>query len=167
VQATAWVRINLAGTADAEDDLDAIQGITAGVRLPKTASVDDARWLVERVRGIPVICSIESKQGLTAAAAIASVAGVETLSLGSRDLTVDLGCEDGWDQLMFARRRLVLACRAAGIRAPVDSVYYAAADPDGRRKAAEAARQLGFSGKSTLWPEQVAAINRAFTTTQA
>jgi citrate lyase beta subunit len=42
-----------------------------------------------------------------------------------------------------------------------------AADPDGLREAAEAACRLGFSGKSTLWPEQVAAINRAFTTTRA
>jgi citrate lyase subunit beta/citryl-CoA lyase len=158
----AWVRINPAGTADAEDDLAAIQGLAAGIRLPKTASADDARWLVERTPGTPVICSIESEQGLLAASAIASVARVATLSLGSKDLTADLACEDRWDELLFARRRLVLACRRAGISAPVDSVYYAATDPEGLREAAEAARRLGFSGKSTLWPQQVDVINEAF-----
>jgi citrate lyase beta subunit len=30
------------------------------------------------------------------------------------------------------------------------------------REAAKAARDLGFSGKSTLWPRQVAAINDEF-----
>jgi citrate lyase subunit beta / citryl-CoA lyase len=158
----AWVRINPAGTTDAQDDLDAVRGLAAGIRLPKTASADDARWLVERARGTPVICSIESEQGLLATSSIASVAGVATLSLGSKDLTADLACEDSWDELLFARRRLVLACRAAGKQAPVDSVYYAAADPDGLREAAEAARSLGFSGKSTLWPEHVGVINEAF-----
>jgi len=33
---------------------------------------------------------------------------------------------------------------------------------DGLRAAAEAALRLGFSGKSTLWPAQVATINDAF-----
>jgi len=158
----AWVRINPAETVDAGDDLDAVDGLAAGIRLPKTASADDARWLVERAPGTPLICSIESEQGLLAAPSIASVAGVATLSLGSKDLTADLACEDSWDELLFARRRLVLACRAAGIQAPVDSVYYAAADRTSLREAAEAACRLGFSGKSTLWPEQVDVINEVF-----
>jgi citrate lyase beta subunit len=108
-----------------------------------------------------VICSIESAQGVAAAPAIAAVPGVWTLSLGGRDLTADLGCEDAWDELLAARSALVAACRSAGRVGPVDSVYYAE-DQDGLRGAAKAARDLGFSGKSTLWPRQVAAINDAF-----
>ena len=158
----AWVRVNPAGTAASEADLAAVRGLAAGLRLPKTSSPDDARWLLDRIAGVPVICSIESAQGVAAAPAIAAVAGVRTLSLGSRDLTADLGCADAWDELLDARSALVAACRAAGIAGPVDSVYYAADDPSGLRSAARAARGLGFSGKSTLWPAQVAAINDAF-----
>ena len=138
----AWVRINPAGTADGEVDLEAVAGLAAGLRLP-------------------IICSIESAEGVLAAPAIAAVPGVWALSLGSRDLTADLGCEDTYDELLSVRRQLVAACRAAGILA-VDSVYYTVADLEGLRGAADAARRLGFSGKSTLWPEQVGVINEAF-----
>jgi citrate lyase subunit beta / citryl-CoA lyase len=158
----AWVRINPAGTAEAEADLEAVRGLAAGLRLPKTGSPDDARWLLDRVPGVPLICSIESKEGVAAAPAIAAVRGVLTLSLGSRDLSADLGCGDAWDELLAARSALIAACRSAGLAGPVDSVYYAVDDPVGLRAAAEAAQQLGFSGKSTLWPAQAAVINEAF-----
>jgi citrate lyase beta subunit len=156
------VRINPAQSDDAFADVDAVRRLASGLRLPKASSADDARWLVERSPGTPVICSIESGEGLHNAAAIASVAGISTLSLGSRDLTAALGCEDTWRDLRDARSRLVSACRSAGIGPPVDSVYYAVEDQAGLREAAEAARRLGFSGKSTLWPEQVPVINAVF-----
>ena len=157
----AWVRISPAGADDAEADLAAIERLAMGIRLPKTRSPDDPRWLLDRAPGVPVICSIESGEGVRASPAIAAVQGVSALSLGSRDLTADLACGDNWDELLPAREQLVGACRSAGIRA-IDSVYYAVEDLDGLREAAEAARRLGFSGKSTLWPEQVALINAAF-----
>jgi citrate lyase subunit beta/citryl-CoA lyase len=159
---TAWVRVNPAGTSDAETDLAAVDGLAAGLRLPKVRSADEARWLVERVPGVPVICSIESGEGLRAAARIATVPGVAKLSLGGGDLTAELGCGDTWPELLEARRTLVSACASAGIAPPVDSVYRGLGDLDGLRAAAEAAKRLGFSGKSTLWPEQVATINAAF-----
>jgi citrate lyase subunit beta / citryl-CoA lyase len=158
----AWVRINPAGTPEAEDDLEAVRERALGLRLPKTSSPDDARWLLDRAPGTPVICSIESVQALGAAGAIAAVPGVVTLSLGSRDLTGDLCCEDTWDELLAARTHLVAACLSAGIPGPVDSVYYASDDLDGLGETARAARRLGFSGKSTLWPGQVAVINAEF-----
>jgi citrate lyase subunit beta / citryl-CoA lyase len=83
----AWVRVNPAGTPDAEADLEAVGRLPIGIRLPKTRSPDEARWLIERSPGVMVICSIESGQGLAASPAIAAVPGVSTLSIGSRDLT--------------------------------------------------------------------------------
>ena len=56
------------------------------------------------------------------------------------------------------RAQLVAACRELG---PVDSVYWGEDDAE-LRVAAASARRLGFSGKSTLRPDQVAAINLAF-----
>jgi citrate lyase subunit beta / citryl-CoA lyase len=146
----AWVRI--AG----EEDLHAVAGLAAGIRVPKVRSPDDARRVCARV-SVPVICAIESGEGLEAADAIAAVPGVLTLSLGSRDLCADLGCEDTAEALRPVRERLVAACRVG----PVDSVYYGE-DPEGVRAATESARRLGFSGKSALRPDHVAAINLAF-----
>ena len=152
----AWVRINPARSPDAEADLEAVFA-AVGIRLPKVRSPEDAAWLVERV-DVPVICSIESAAGLDAAPEIAAVSGVLTLSLGSKDMTADLGVPDTWEALLPARERLVSACAA---HPPVDSVYYGH-DPAGLRAAAEAARDLGFGGKSTLRSGQVEAINEAF-----
>jgi citrate lyase subunit beta / citryl-CoA lyase len=153
----AWVRVNPAWSDDLEADLEAARG-AVGLRLPKVRSADDVRRLAA---GVLVICSIESAAGLAATEKIAEVPGVLTLSLGSKDLTADLGCVDSWPALLPARERLVSACRRAGIGAPVDSVYYGG-DSAGLRAAAEAASRLGFSGKSTLWPAQVPTINAAF-----
>jgi citrate lyase subunit beta/citryl-CoA lyase len=146
----AWVRIK------DEDDLEAVAGLAAGIRLPKVRAPEEARRVTERV-SVPVICAIESGEGLEAAAAIAAVPGVLTLSLGGRDLTTDLGIPDTEEALRPVRERLVAACRFG----PVDSVYWGE-DEAGVRAAAESARRLGFSGKSTLRPDQVAAINLAF-----
>jgi citrate lyase subunit beta / citryl-CoA lyase len=150
----AWVRIS------GEDDLRAVAGLAVGIRVPKVRSADEARLVCACV-SVPVICAIESGEGLEAAEAIAAVPGVLTLSLGSRDLCADLGCADTEHDLRTARDRLVAACRAAGRTGPVDSVYYGG-DEAGLEAAAESARRLGFSGKSTLRPKDVAAINRAF-----
>jgi citrate lyase subunit beta/citryl-CoA lyase len=146
----AWVRIA------ADEDLDAVAGLAAGIRVPKVRSPDDARRVCARV-SVPVICAIESGEGLAAAEAIAAVPGVLTLSLGSRDLCADLGCEDTDEALRRVRERLVAAC----VVGPIDSVYYGEDGP-GLRAAAESARRLGFSGKSTLRPDHVAELNRAF-----
>ena len=149
----AWVRIK------DEDDLAAVAGLAAGIRLPKVRSPEEARRVTERV-SVPVVCAIESAQGLEAAAALAAVPGVYTVSIGGRDLTADLGVPDTEDGLRAVRERLVAVC-AVG---PIDSVYWGE-DEEGLRAAAESARRLGFSGKSTLRPGQVAAINAAFSGT--
>jgi citrate lyase subunit beta/citryl-CoA lyase len=149
----AWVRI--ADTAD----LEAVSGLAAGIRVPKVRAADEVRRVCEHV-SVPVICAIESGQGLEAAEKIAGVPGVLTLSLGSRDLTADLGCADTEEDLRPVRERLVAACRAAGRVGPVDSVYYGG-DEAGLSAAAQSARRLGFSGKSTLRAEDVVAVNRA------
>jgi hypothetical protein len=47
-------------------------------------------------------------------------------------------------------------------RASSSTTFYYAEDQDGLLGAAKAVRHLGFFGKSTLWPSQVAAINDEF-----
>jgi citrate lyase subunit beta/citryl-CoA lyase len=153
-RARAWVRI-----AD-DADLAAVGRLAAGIRLPKVRSPEQARRVCEQV-DVPVICAIESGEGLEAAAAIAAVPGVLTLSLGGADLTADLGLADTAHALRPVREALVAACRAAGKQGPVDSVYRGG-DEVGLREAALQAKALGFSGKSTLRPLDVATINAAF-----
>ena len=61
-----------------------------------------------------------------------------------------------------ARSHLVVACRAAGIAPPIDSVYPILHDDEGLRVQADTGRRLGLFGKSAVHPTQLATIHRVF-----
>ncbi|MEW1819298.1 CoA ester lyase [Arthrobacter sp. NPDC080031] len=163
-QHPAWVRINAAGTSLAEEDLQAVAA-AEGIRIPKAETVEDVRWVAERAPGKPIICAIESAKGVLNAFALASEPQVAHLALGGIDLRTDLGTGDGPVPLQYVRSHLVVASRAAGLSAPIDSVYPDLHDPDGLHGEAEFSRSLGFGGKSAVHPNQLAAIHSVFTPT--
>jgi citrate lyase beta subunit len=72
----AWVRVNAARSELCVADLEAVAGSAAGIRLPKVESAADVRWVAERAPELPLICAVESAQGVIAATEIASAAGV-------------------------------------------------------------------------------------------
>jgi citrate lyase subunit beta / citryl-CoA lyase len=161
----AWVRINAVGTPWCEADLAAVADRAYGIRIPKTESVGDVRWVAERAAGKPLICAIESARGVLAAVEIASAPGVRHLAIGGVDLAHDLNATSGNLQTLYARSHLVLASRAAGIQPPIDSVYPQLDDDEGLREHAQFARSLGFFGKSVIHPRQLAAVHEVFTPT--
>jgi citrate lyase subunit beta/citryl-CoA lyase len=63
----AWVRVNAAGTDLCAADLETVGAVAHGIRIPKTESPDDVRWVAERAPGKPIICAIESARGVLAA----------------------------------------------------------------------------------------------------
>lgn len=158
----AWVRINRPRTELAAADLEAVAGRCAGIRAPKVESAGEVEWVGERAPGVPVTCSIESALGVVRAFEIASCARVRALAYGGADLSLDLGVAGGWEETLCARSALVIVSRAAGKEAPIDGVFTALDDLDGLREAAEAARRLGYFGKSALHPRQVPVINEVF-----
>jgi citrate lyase subunit beta/citryl-CoA lyase len=159
----AWVRVNAARTTECEADLAAVGERALGIRIPKTESADDVRWVSARAPGKPVICAIESARGVLAAQEIATAPGVRCLAMGGVDLQRDLNAGNGNLQTLHIRSHLVLVSRAARIEPPVDSVYPRLDDPDGLREQATFARSLGFFGKSAIHPSQLAVIHDAFT----
>jgi citrate lyase subunit beta / citryl-CoA lyase len=160
---TAWVRVNAVGTTWCESDLEAVGELAFGIRIPKTESAADVEWVSRRAPGKPLICAIESARGVLAAQEIALAPGVRYIAMGGVDLRKDLNNSGGNLQMLYARSHLVLACRAAGIEPPIDSVYPHLDDPEGLREQALFARSLGFFGKSAIHPCQLAAIHEAFT----
>jgi citrate lyase subunit beta/citryl-CoA lyase len=163
VDRSAWVRINPVGTDVAAADLDAVAGLVAGIRIPKVESGADVRWVRDRAPDTPLICAIESARGILAAQEIASVPGVRHLSLGGVDLRRDLSAGDGNLHTLYARSHLVVVSRAAGLGAPIDSVYPRLNDDAGLHAQAEFARSLGFFGKSAIHPRQLATLHEVFT----
>lgn len=165
------VRINDAGSAWFADDLAAARGLPAGsaVLLPKAESAAQAQAAAQA--GHPVIPLIESARGIVALAEIAAVKGVSRLSFGALDLGLDLGIAQDTpgaaavlDQVRF---QILLHSRAAGLAAPIDTIFPAIKDEEGLARFAGRARDMGFGGMLCIHPSQVAAVHAAFAPDEA
>jgi citrate lyase subunit beta/citryl-CoA lyase len=160
-----WVRVNRAQSDVCERDLAALAGKVLGLRVPKVESAADVAWVAERAPGVPLDCTIESARGVLAAFEIASAPACALLSYGGIDLSTDLGISEGDTETLYARSHLVIAARSAGKPKPSDGIYALLGDDDGLRKETEAAKRLGFFGKSAIHPRQVPIINEVFSPT--
>ncbi|MEV0720829.1 HpcH/HpaI aldolase/citrate lyase family protein, partial [Asanoa sp. NPDC050611] len=69
--------------------------------------------------------------------------------------------------LAWARGWVVVAARAAGLPAPVQSVYTDVADLDGLRASTRQARAMGFVGRSVVHPRQIPVVHAVFTPSAA
>lgn len=173
------VRVNGLGTRHAEADLGAVAWPALDlVNLPKAESADGIRAGAEALarleaergieRRIGILATIESPRGLRRAAEIATAdPRVAGLQIGFGDLFEPLGI-DRKDPAAVHQVQLQvrLAAGEAGIWA-YDAAYAAVKDPEGFRTEAEAARRLGYLGKSCIHPSQVALANEAFRPTDA
>jgi citrate lyase subunit beta/citryl-CoA lyase len=160
-----WVRVNRATTEECERDLAAVAGSVAGLRLPKVESAAEVAWVAERAPGIRLDCTVESARGVLMAFEIASAPACALLSFGALDLAADLGSSAGERETRYARSHLVIAARSAGKPRPSDGVHPLLDDDEGLRKEAEAAKRIGFFGKSAIHPRQVPIIHEVFTPT--
>lgn len=181
VSCEVHVRVNVA--ASGGSDLDDVRAVVApglaALRLPKSEDPDDVREVaalldaLEIERGmtpgaVRLYPTVESVVGLDRARELAaSSPRVATLVYGPADLAADLGIPepDDRDATLLARASLVLACRLAGVGAPVDGAYTAINDLEGLGATAAWARRLGFGGKSALHPRQLPVLHAVFTPT--
>lgn len=70
------------------------------------------------------------------------------------------------DQWHFAQSRMMVACRAYGLR-PIDGPFGDFGDPEGYLAAARRAAVLGFEGKWAIHPSQIAPANEVFSPSEA
>ncbi len=171
-----FVRIHGARHPARGADLQAV--VRPGLRglvLPKVerpedvAAVDRSLTKQESEAGVPpgsvrLAAMIESAAGLLQAPAIAaSSPRLVALMFGAEDFAVDLGLfsfrEGGL--MAYARSALVVAAASARLEA-VDKVYLDFRDPDGLARETQAARELGFSGKTLIHPAQIETVHRVF-----
>lgn len=158
------VRVNAPGTPWIEDDLAAVAAVPRiRIRLPKVECAADVHAVLEQVPSARITALIESPLGLEKAFEIASAdARVTAIALGEADLQSSLGV-DGPDGLAWARGRIVSASRAAGLGAPMMSVFPHVNDEDGLRRTCLEGRALGFVGRTAIHPRQLAPIVESFT----
>ena len=120
--------------------------------------------------GIDLIPIIETARGVQQIDAIlAAGTRVRRVAFGAGDFTLDVNMtwSSGETELAHARSVIVTASRAAGIEAPLDTVWVDLTDPEGLEASARTALGLGFQGKMCIHPNQIAVINRVFTPSDA
>ena len=170
---TIIVRVNGLTTPHFAADIEAIAGPNLDlVNLPKPESADDVRAcadaiaIAERGAGaepIGILANIESPKAFRLAAEIAMASPrVAGLQVGWGDLIEPLDM-DRYNPAMI--ETLLLHIRMAAGEAGVwayDGAYANIQDPEGYRREAEAARRLGYLGKSCIHPTQVPIANAVF-----
>ncbi len=106
---------------------------------------------------------IETNAGLEVCYEIAHCSSrIDALFFGGVDMAAELRCENAWEPLLYARSRVVHAAASAGLDV-IDVPYLDLDDHGGMVVAAKQARALGFSGKGSVHPKQIAALNEVFT----
>ena len=174
------VRINAIDTDYWQKDVEEMvaQGPDL-LMLPKSSRPEDVQTVDEaiaraeeragarhRIRLMPLI---ETALGVENAYAIATASPrVAALFLGAEDLTADLRCQRTKEgrEIEYARTRLVTAARAADIDV-YDTPFTDVNDDEGAWRDAETARALGFTGKASISPRHIQAINTVFSPSQA
>jgi len=175
---TIIVRVNALTSAHFAADLEAIACPALDlVNLPKVDTVDEVRACaaalakVERAQGldpIGILVNIETPRSYRIAGELAAASPrVAGLQAGWGDLIEPLGI-DRYNPAMMQQLQLHIRIAAGegGVWA-YDGAWANIKDAEGYRREAEAARRLGYLGKSAIHPSQVPLANEVFRPTDA
>jgi citrate lyase subunit beta / citryl-CoA lyase len=182
-----WVRMNPIATGLGQADLEeTIAARPDGYVVPKPSRAADIREIVrildrlEQRHGIPngatrlTLIATETPEGLLNIREIATAtARTVAISWGVEDLGAAMGLArvrdaDGryLDIPRYARVMCAVAASAAGVEA-IDTVFTDIADLVGLRRECEDGVAMGFTGKISIHPNQIAVINDVFTPPKA
>jgi citrate lyase subunit beta/citryl-CoA lyase len=172
------VRVNGAHTDLFEGDVEAVVCTELDcLMVPKVESAETLVALdrlvarLEEERGVTpgqirLLPLVETALGIARCEEIAFGAPPRTLTLafGLGDFSVDIGVDLTTDarELLYARSRVVVAARAAGMPAPVDGPFPDIHDLEGVYENTLHSRQLGFQGRVVVYPAQVEPVQRAY-----
>lgn len=164
------VRINSMRERFGIEDVQAILATKTpppALMMPKVRTPDEVVMLdqllseAEHETRLHVI--IETNEALEAAWDIAKCSTrIDALFFGGVDMAAELRCVNSFETMIYARSRVVHAAASQGLDA-IDVPFLDLEDPEGMRIEAEKVRDLGFSGKGSVHPKQIAALNAVFT----
>ena len=168
--ASVWVRINAVDSAHHQEDMALLKALgrvaSLQIMLPKAETrngVEGFTGALASQASLNIIPQIESALGLDNVKDFATCKGIQRLSFGSIDYSLDLGLAHDEDAaLLHARSHLVWVSRLAGLASPIDTVTLNIQDPSLTQSDAQYAKRLGFGAKLCIHPSQVAPVNEAF-----
>ena len=167
------LRINSIREGFGINDIQAILNTSfppPAIMLPKVRTPDEVaivdQLLTERGHKCRLHVIIETNAALEAAFEIARSSNrIEALFFGGIDMVAELRCLNTWDNLLYARSRVVHAAASAGLDV-IDVPFLDLDDLKGMQIAAKQAKDLGFSGKGSVHPKQIKILNNIFTPTE-
>jgi citrate lyase subunit beta / citryl-CoA lyase len=179
----ALVRVNPPGTQNYDAETSALLQLAGaaghgllGLMVPKAEDPAALRALSALLapKSLALVALVESAAGVVNAVELARVPGVTRLAFGAIDYSLDIDADadtvNGGDSdrfLDYARSALVVASRAAGIAAPLDSPATEIRDTEPVAASARLGRSFGFGGKLCIHPAQLAPVQSAFIPTDA
>jgi citrate lyase subunit beta/citryl-CoA lyase len=182
-ESSLYVRINpLDSDLWSLDLKEAIKNGIDGIVVPKVNDqnqiknlgyeltlLEDSRQMIKG--SIKLVPSIESAKGIVNSYLIATASQrVNAMVFGIFDFLYDMGLDysenDGMEKYMYARSKVPVDARAAGIEA-IDGIWQKVDDIEGLIRDAAVARRLGYSGKSLIHPTQIEPVHRVFIPTES
>jgi citrate lyase subunit beta/citryl-CoA lyase len=189
-------RINSVDTQWCHDDIvEVVTGAGANIDVIMVPKIKGPRevWFVDdlltqlelklglQVGRIGIECLVEEVEALQTVDEIATCSPrLEALTLGVGDLSASqgmrlghIGVTDGDNALKYpgdvwhyARHRMIVACRSAGIDA-IDGPYANFSSPGGYERSAGTFSMIGGVGKWCIHPSQIEIANRVFAPSEA
>jgi len=171
------IRINSIGSGLESYDLAAALAANPdSIVVPKMESAEQIKWVSERIESfelsssknigsIRLLIGVETAKGILNLKEIAEAdKRLEAIIFGAEDYAASIGAKRTKEatEVLYARQAVVTACAANDLQA-IDMVFIDFHDEEGLRTEAEQGAGFGFSGKQIIHPNQVAAVQEAYT----
>ncbi|MGI9568129.1 MAG: HpcH/HpaI aldolase/citrate lyase family protein [Nitrosopumilus sp.] len=173
-ESSIFVRTNAPVSGKIPDDLkEIVQNGIDGIVVPKVNNVKELKKIEKilsqlekkrKLKSTQIIPSIESAEGVVNTYNIASFGErVSAVVFGVFDLLNDLGIEYSkeLEGSKYSRGKIPVDAKAAGIVA-IDAIWQDLKDQQGFEKDCKAGKNLGYSGKSIIHPDQIAVVHKLF-----
>jgi citrate lyase subunit beta / citryl-CoA lyase len=163
LRAILFVRTNGPGSHHVKTDIAvALKASVDGIIVPKLETTIDLQIFEGST---PIIGIVETARGVANVEMLVNEerGRLTGLAFGAEDFITDIGgrrTPEGLE-VVYARSRVILATRLAGLQA-LDQVFTAIRDDDAFRRDADVGRQLGYGGKMCITPRQVEIANEVF-----
>jgi citrate lyase beta subunit len=164
---SGFEKFDLAAAVATNPDAVVVPKIETGRQVKEISEYIEMYELSSKteVGRIRMLVGVETAKGILNLKEIAEAdKRLEAIIFGAEDFAASIGAtrtKEG-SEVLYARSAVVTACAANELQA-IDMVYIDFRDVEGLRAEAEEGARLGFSGKQIIHPNQVEAVQGAFT----
>ena len=169
-------RINSVGSGWEKDDIEAVLPYHPdGIVIPKVESFEQVEWasrIIEAaelkyswpINSVRILIGVETAKGILNLKEIAAHPRLDAIIFGGEDFAASIGAVRTKDavELLYARQAVIVACAANDLQA-IDIVTIDYKDLEALKIESQFGAGLGFSGKQIIHPNQVSAVQEAFT----